>query len=430
MNSILKNRNRIALAAALLLFGVRVGLGGFFANASDITAQSIADGVNKERSQRNMATLTYNSQLAAAAQYKASDMISRNYFSHTDPDGNYIWPKIVSEGYTPYTTLGENLAVDFPSTESLMSAWIDSPEHRANILNQAFQNQGAGVANGNGSGQFDDAMANTFGAQPTKVIAKAPAPAPTPKPQPTPTPVPVKTPAPVQKNPVAISTPTKTPPPSTPAKVVTPSPAPSPTPAPTQVQPAPTKQTSNGIVTHPGLSSASVDADTIIITPSVLNGQLNLHVVFVISGDANTVTGSVLGVNTEFTNAGNNAYSGDLTLEKYTAYEKQDLVITVLDKSNIENDTIVPLKNYPIPKTQNPTSVSSIGTQLKSPDLYNVYKYIVIGFAVLFLAIMVADTVLFRRTRQLAQSIKHWGDWNLPMILLIAGTLISVWWWH
>ncbi len=417
MNFLSKNRHRIILAAALLLFGVRLGLGGFFASASDINAQSIADGVNKERSERNLNTLNYNSELAAAAQYKASDMIARNYFAHVDPDGNYIWPKIVSEGYTPYTTLGENLAVDFPDTQSLMSAWIDSPEHRANILNTAFQDQGAGVASGNGNGQFQDAMANTFGALATKPAAKTTPPAAPVVSKPAPQPAAVAHPTPTTPVAVAPSTTKPTPP----VKTITPPPASTITSAPPQTA-APTMQAA--------LSDASIDTSTVVITPSIKNNILNLHVVFDVNGTASSVSGSVLGVNTQFTNSGNNIYSGDLSLEQYTNYGQQNLTFTVLDKSNHESDTVIPLKNYPLPLGQDPTSVTSLLNQIQHPDLYNVYRYIVALFGVLFLGMMIADTVLFRRTKGLALSIKRMGDWNLPMILLIAGTLMTVWWWH
>jgi uncharacterized membrane protein len=440
MNYLEKNKYRIILVATLLLCGVRIGLGGFFIDASDITAQSIAAGVNNERSERNLTTLNYNADLAEAAQYKASDMIARNYFSHTDPDGNYIWPTIVADGYTPYTTLGENLAVNFPDTDSLMSAWIDSPEHRANILNSAFQDQGAGTALGTGNGQYTDAMANTFGAQPPKTTPKAS------------TPNPPATPAAPAKTPVTAATKTTTPPKTTPTpKTTIPTPPKTNTPPATPAAPAktptasPTTATPTTIPTdiaqatpatptlptvQQGLSRASIETDTMVVTPEVSNATLDLHVVFVVDGVAKSISGSVLGVNTEFTNNGNDTYSGDLSIDQFTDYDKQSMTITVLDTENHESDTIVPLRDFPIPASQNPTSVTSIANQIANPNLYDVYKYIIGIFAILFVALMLADMLLFRRTRQLTQTIKHWGDWNLPMIILIAGTALTVWWWH
>ncbi|MFI5159515.1 MAG: CAP domain-containing protein, partial [Sphingobacteriales bacterium] len=163
-----KFRYQIILLTALLLLSVRISLiGGGSASASDITVSSVLNGVNNERSQRNISTLRTDSRLSNAAQSKSADMITRKYFAHVDPDGHYIWDKIVADGYTPYTILGENLAIDFSDTAGLIAAWIDSPTHRANLLNPGFADQGMGVALGDtAQGQYSIAITNTFGAQP------------------------------------------------------------------------------------------------------------------------------------------------------------------------------------------------------------------------------------------------------------------------
>lgn len=140
------------------------------AAASDLTIGNILLAVNKERELRNLTTLKTDSRLSLAAQSKSDDIIARHYFSHTDPEGNYIWPKIVAAGYTPYLQLGENLAIEFYDTESLVSAWMNSPTHRANVLNDGFQDQGMGLSFGSGGEQYHSAIANTFG---TLVAAKA-----------------------------------------------------------------------------------------------------------------------------------------------------------------------------------------------------------------------------------------------------------------
>lgn len=138
--------------------------------ASDLTSENILKAVSAERTLRNLNALSPDARLSSAAQYKAGDMISRRYFSHTDPEGNYIWGKIAEAGYTPYLQLGENLAIEFYNTESLVSAWMNSPTHRANILNEGFKDQGAGLAFGKPEqGQYYSSIANTFGAL---VIAK------------------------------------------------------------------------------------------------------------------------------------------------------------------------------------------------------------------------------------------------------------------
>lgn len=417
-------RVKVYLFAAIALLAIRVSLGSIFASASDITPQSVAAGVNNERSQRNIATLNYNNDLAEAAQTKAADMIARNYFAHVDPDGNYIWPTIVADGYTPYTTLGENLAINFPDTESLMSAWIDSPTHRENILNAAFQDQGAGYSTGNvAAGQYSDAIANTFGALAVKPAPKAPAP--------TPAPVKAAAPAPA-KSPVPA--PTKPTPAPTPAPVKTPTPTPAPVTAPVETAPPAspnnTSQNSLGISTNEGLSTAAVNEQTISIVPSIVNGQLDLHATFEVTGNSSSVTASVLGTTVQFQNQGNGIYSGDVMLEQYDKYTSQDMTIAVTDTAKHESDTIVPLKNYPLPPSQNPASIANIAQQVKNPDLYTLYKYIIYAFAVLFFAMVIADSVLFKKTRKLAALLTDMSHWNVPMVLLAVGTFMTIWWWH
>jgi uncharacterized protein YkwD len=164
--------------------------------ASDLTTDNILSAVNQQRSLRNLVTLNTNSKLTWAAQSKTDDMQARHYFAHVDPDGHYIWDKIVAAGYTPYLELGENLAIEFFDTDSLISAWMNSPTHRANLLNDGFRDQGMGLTFGDAAkGQYHSAIANTFGtlvptpkpkilAAPAKTQTTAPKPvAPAPKPQ-------------------------------------------------------------------------------------------------------------------------------------------------------------------------------------------------------------------------------------------------------
>ncbi len=154
--------------------------------ASDLTADNILKAINQQRALRNIVVLNTNDKLTLAAQAKSNDMQARHYFSHVDPDGNYIWDTIVADGYTPYAELGENLAIEFYNTDSLISAWMNSPEHRSNILQEGFRDQGMGLAFGDvQQNQYYSAVTNTFGTlaaspqtTPAQTVAKT-APAPT-----------------------------------------------------------------------------------------------------------------------------------------------------------------------------------------------------------------------------------------------------------
>lgn len=180
--------------------------------ASDLSLENIIAGVNNERSLRNIPLLKTDTRLSVAAQSKSDDMQLRHYFSHTDPEGNYIWDKIVAAGYSPYITLGENLAIEFYNTESLIAAWMNSPTHRANLLSENFKDQGMGINFGSpAENQYYSAITNTFGTlllttkQPTpQTIQTSNTPKPsspinnTPKPTPTPSPTAAPTPSPAK----------------------------------------------------------------------------------------------------------------------------------------------------------------------------------------------------------------------------------------
>src|SRR6185295_2458112 len=88
--------------------------------ASTIDPTHVMIKINQERTSRFLPALSTNTKLSVAAQGKGQDMLSRSYFAHVDPDGNYVWPRIEAAGYTPYLTLGENLGMDFTNAADLM----------------------------------------------------------------------------------------------------------------------------------------------------------------------------------------------------------------------------------------------------------------------------------------------------------------------
>ncbi len=114
--------------------------------ATDISAQNLLASTNQQRSSNKVAPLTLNSQLSAAAQAKANDMATRNYWSHNTPDGNPPWVFFDKAGYT-YQKAGENLAYGFASSADTVTGWMNSPAHRDNLLDSAFADVGFGFAN-------------------------------------------------------------------------------------------------------------------------------------------------------------------------------------------------------------------------------------------------------------------------------------------
>jgi uncharacterized protein YkwD len=100
---------------------------------------------NKDRVAAHESKLSLNSELTSAAQSKAANMAKDNYWSHTSPSGKTAQDFIIDTGYQ-FSEAGENLAYGFSSAPSVMSAWMNSPEHKANILDAAYKDVGFGVA--------------------------------------------------------------------------------------------------------------------------------------------------------------------------------------------------------------------------------------------------------------------------------------------
>ncbi|MEU8651560.1 sigma-70 family RNA polymerase sigma factor [Streptomyces sp. NPDC048737] len=115
---------------------------------SGLGAQVIAL-VNEERAAAGCGPLTDDAKLRDAAQGHSEDMAARGFFDHTDPDGGDPGKRITAAGYR-WSTYGENIAKGQQTAESVMTSWMNSPGHRANILNCAFKNIGVGIHDGSG----------------------------------------------------------------------------------------------------------------------------------------------------------------------------------------------------------------------------------------------------------------------------------------
>jgi uncharacterized protein YkwD len=104
--------------------------------------------VNQDRSANGAAQLAWSGALARVAQYRAQDMLNRNYFSHYDPStGQLAFVELMRLWGIPYTTAGENIAWSTnPSMANINVMFMNSPEHRANILNSGYHRVGIGVA--------------------------------------------------------------------------------------------------------------------------------------------------------------------------------------------------------------------------------------------------------------------------------------------
>lgn len=108
-------------------------------------ARDLFDLTNEFRVENGRRPLEWDDKLALAAQGHADDMADKNYFSHTQPDGDTLRDRLLDEGYR-FSRAGENIARGQDSPEEVMQAWENSAGHRANLLNPNFREFGGGYA--------------------------------------------------------------------------------------------------------------------------------------------------------------------------------------------------------------------------------------------------------------------------------------------
>jgi len=116
------------------------------AYATGISVSDLLASTNQVRAANGLGPLTLNAKLNSGAQAKANDMIAKNYWAHNAPDGTQPWAFFISAGYT-YTSAGENLAYGFDTSGQVVNGWMNSPEHRANVLGN-YADVGFGFASG------------------------------------------------------------------------------------------------------------------------------------------------------------------------------------------------------------------------------------------------------------------------------------------
>lgn len=141
--------------------------------ATNISVGALHQLTNQERANNGAKSLALNSKLNSAARAKADHMIANDYWAHVSPSGVTPWSFVTSAGYD-YQTAGENLAKDFMTSSGVISGWMGSSSHRANMLSTGYSDVGFAVVNGVLQGS-ETTLVVAFYAEPTK---PAPSPAP------------------------------------------------------------------------------------------------------------------------------------------------------------------------------------------------------------------------------------------------------------
>lgn len=144
--------------------------GNVLGRQSDITISSLLEQTNQARDQIGETSLKSNDKLNQAAYLKASDMFADQYWAHNAPDGTQPWKWFGDVGYN-YDEAGENLAKNFVTTSSVMTAWMNSSEHKANILKNDYQDVGFAVVSGELDGKPTSLVVALYGLSAESAIA-------------------------------------------------------------------------------------------------------------------------------------------------------------------------------------------------------------------------------------------------------------------
>ena len=138
---IVRSQRLIALAAAVVLAAPLSG----FNERRPIERTALVDAMNRQRAEHGLKPLHLDDRLNRAAEDRAENMLEKHYFNHVSPEGMSPFEWVDVEGYA-YTEVGENLAVGYKTADSVVSGWMNSPGHRANILGKHYGDVGIAVA--------------------------------------------------------------------------------------------------------------------------------------------------------------------------------------------------------------------------------------------------------------------------------------------
>lgn len=116
----------------------KVTTGGSSDSLNNGVLKRVLDLTNLERSKVGLAPLSFNAKLAAAADKHSRSMAMQDFFDHRQ-----MVERVRAEGYQ-YSLVGENISAGQTTPESVVTGWMNSPGHRANILNPGFRELGVG----------------------------------------------------------------------------------------------------------------------------------------------------------------------------------------------------------------------------------------------------------------------------------------------
>ncbi|WP_123747363.1 CAP domain-containing protein [Saccharothrix texasensis] len=118
----------------------------------ELAEAKVVELTNGERAANGCPALAADGRLAAAARAHSADMAAQNYFDHVSKDGRSFVDRVKAAGYP--SPGAENIAAGQRTAEAVLKGWMDSPGHRANILNCKLKTLGVGMARGGSYGIY------------------------------------------------------------------------------------------------------------------------------------------------------------------------------------------------------------------------------------------------------------------------------------
>jgi len=159
------------IVGTFLFSGIKNTFPSVLGISTGMTPDQLLALTNEKRIEQGLSPVTINGQLSAAAEGKARDMLTKNYWAHNSPDGTTPWDFIKGSGYS-YVYAGENLARGFSDPSEVVNAWMASPEHRQNMLSPNFNNIGFAIATGSLTGEDTVLVVEMLGSGVAKQIAE------------------------------------------------------------------------------------------------------------------------------------------------------------------------------------------------------------------------------------------------------------------
>ena len=153
----------IAILAQAVFSVATTGNFQVLGRTSDIQTFDLLTDTNKERAAENIGALQLDDKLSQAAFLKAQDMFKNNYWAHTSPSGVEPWKWLGDTGYN-YSVAGENLAKNYPTADATVQAWMNSPSHRENIMNDKYVDVGFAIVDGTLDGKATTLVVAFYGA--------------------------------------------------------------------------------------------------------------------------------------------------------------------------------------------------------------------------------------------------------------------------